>query len=105
MPLRGNVETIKNLLRERYRRGFPVVKEVLQNSDDAKSTKLRFGWTPGLGAGQGNPLLEGPGFIVINDGPFRPEDAENMRNFSSSMQATNGSTIGSFGLGLKSLYH
>ena len=105
MPLRGNVETIKNLLREKYRRGFPVVKEVLQNSDDAKSTKLRFGWTPGLGAGQGNPLLEGPGFIVINDGPFRPEDAENMRNFSSSMQATNGSTIGSFGLGLKSLYH
>ncbi len=105
MPLRGNVETIRNLLAERYNRGFPVIKELLQNSDDAKSTKLRFGWTPGLEAGQGNPLFEGPGFIVINDGPFRPGDADNMRNFSSSMQATNASTIGSFGLGLKSLYH
>ncbi|NDE98601.1 MAG: hypothetical protein EB034_10025 [Verrucomicrobia bacterium] len=102
--LRDDVAVIQGLL-ELYGYGLPVIKEMLQNSDDSCAAKLRFGWSPGLGAGHLNPLLEGPAFIVVNDGPFDRTHAENMRNLRSSVQATNGSTIGSFGVGLKSLYH
>ena len=49
--------------------------------------------------------LEGPAFFVVNDGEFKPEDQRGIRQFGISAKASNQSTIGKFGLGLKSVFH
>jgi len=36
-------------LRDRYRRGLPILKELVQNADDAGAKSLAFGFHPGHG--------------------------------------------------------
>jgi hypothetical protein len=75
-PLSAHIQQIRNDLRERYKGGFPILKELLQNADDAG------GGTPGASASEmvlllanGIPnsrhiLLRTPGLCVVNDGDF-----------------------------------
>ena len=50
----------EKMLAERYHLGFPVIKELIQNSDDAKAQQMVIGWTMGVPQ-VSNPLLRGPG--------------------------------------------
>ena len=100
----ANINLISDNLRDRYRDGFPVVKELVQNADDAGATHLDIGWTHGLPKAS-HPLLQGPTLFIINDGPFRDEDAFAMRQLGLSDRANETATIGKFGLGLKSIFH
>ena len=52
-----------------------------------------------------NPLLHGPGLLVVNDGVFRPKDRRGILSFGESVKATDGSAIGKFGLGQKAVFH
>ena len=63
---------IANNLRERYEydNGFPILKELIQNADDAVASALVFGRHAGF-ANAGHPLLTGPGLWVWNDGPLK----------------------------------
>ena len=53
--------------------GRTLVRELVQNADDAKATRLTFvlcetGWADAT-----NPLLRGPALVVVNDGEFQRE--------------------------------
>lgn len=111
MPNRGfindplaNINLLRDTLHDRYRSGFPIIKELVQNADDAKASQLRLVWTDGL-VEAGHPLLAGPALAVINDGPFSKEDADAIRRMGINYKAADKGTVGKFGLGLKSIFH
>lgn len=62
----ANINLIRDNLRDRYRDGFPVVKELVRNADDAGATHLDIGWTHGLPKAS-HPLLQGPALFIINE--------------------------------------
>ena len=100
----ADIELIRQNLTDRYRTGFPILKELLQNADDAKSTSVEFVWTPGIPTAR-HPLLKGPGLIAINDGRFTDEDRDAIRMMGLSDKFSQQASIGKFGLGLKSVFH
>lgn len=93
-----------NLERYPYGDGFTVFRELLQNADDARSTRVALqslnGWPEA-----DNPLLNGPGLLLINDGEFDARSAEGMQTFGGSMKASDQEAVGRFGLGQKSVFH
>lgn len=98
------VNQIKSNLQDRYEPGYPILKELLQNADDARSRRFKLdvcsGWPDA-----GNPLLQGPGLLVINDGTFYDKDRQGILSFGESVKATDRATIGKFGLGQKAVFH
>ena len=98
------VNLIADNLRDRYENGFPVLKELIQNADDAKARTLIFGSHPGFPDAP-HPLLKGPGLWVFNDGEFKPSDAVDLRSFGIASKAGDTGAIGKFGLGMKSVFH
>ena len=98
------IQQIRNDLRDRYREGFPIVKELLQNADDAEASCLHLGWFSGF-PHIAHPLLKGPALFVLNDGEFKPVDQDGIRRIGISAKASNQAAIGKFGLGLKSVFH
>src|SRR4051812_30522954 len=101
------IEQIKVNLRDRYYSGFPILKELVQNADDARASRLDVGWLPSAG-GDGDrlhPLLRGPGVFVLNDGPFTADDADKIALMGMGSKGGRPASIGKFGLGLKSVFH
>ncbi|MES9887334.1 MAG: hypothetical protein ABW140_11015 [Candidatus Sedimenticola sp. 6PFRAG1] len=98
------VNLIADNLRDRYQTGFPVLKELIQNTDDAPATELHYGLSPGL-KNVSHPLLQGPGLFLINNGDFMPSDARGIRSFGQNSKAADQASIGKFGLGMKSVFH
>ena len=98
------VNLIADNLRDRYDNGFPILKELIQNADDAKARTLIFGSHPGFPEAS-NPLLKGSGLWCFNDGEFKKSDAEDLRSFGFNSKAGDASAIGKFGLGMKSVFH
>jgi hypothetical protein len=45
-------------------RGFPIIKELLQNAEDAHATRVEIGLCDGF-ADASHPLLATPGIFVI----------------------------------------
>jgi hypothetical protein len=100
---RGLLQELKNNLVDRYPRDS-IFKELLQNADDAKATRLELGWSAGF-RNADNLLLRGPGLFSVNNGPFKKEDEQAIRSFGLNYKAADRTTIGRFGLGLKSVFH
>ncbi|MBU2964928.1 hypothetical protein Q4508_15225 [Amphritea sp. 2_MG-2023] len=98
------INLIADNLRDRYQTGFPVLKELIQNTDDAPATELHYGLSPGL-KNAAHPLLQGPGLFLINNGEFKATDARGIRSFGQNAKAADQSSIGKFGLGMKSVFH
>lgn len=98
------VNQIKSNLQDRYDSGFPILKELLQNADDAGARRFRldawYGWPEA-----DNPLLRGPGLLVVNDGGFRQKDRCDILAFGVSGKVTDHAAIGKFGLGQKAVFH
>ena len=99
-----DITQIRNDLDDRYQEGFPIIKELLQNADDAEASCLHIGWFPGFPE-LSHPLLTGPALFIVNDGEFKNEDQRSIRRIGISAKASKQSTIGKFGLGLKSVFH
>lgn len=99
------VSFIRKSLNAWYRDGFAIVKELLQNADDARAARLDIGWASKVPGAIDHPLLAGPGLFILNDGPFTPDDAQAIRRFGLGNKPDNPSKIGQFGLGLKSVFH
>ena len=66
------VNLIADNLRDRYENGFPILKELIQNADDAKARTFIFGRHAGF-PNAAHPLLQGPGLWFFNDGEFQTE--------------------------------
>lgn len=102
------INLIADNLRDRYKSGFPVLKEIIQNADDAGLTdekiQLEFGLSQGIQNAQ-HTLLKGPALFFINNGIFREEDYKAIRSFGLNRKAVEQSSIGKFGLGMKSVFH
>lgn len=92
-------------LRDRYRSGFPILKELVQNADDAGAKSLAFGYHAGHGAAANHMLLKGPALWVLNDGGFKGADRRAIRSFGLNAKAGDSGVIGKFGLGMKSVFH
>jgi hypothetical protein len=98
------VNQIKSNLQDRYDSGYPILKELLQNADDAEARRFRVDALPGWPTA-GNPLLRGPGLLVVNDGFFRKVDETGITSFGESSKAADSAAIGKFGFGQKAVFH
>lgn len=98
------VNQIESNLRDRYDSGYPILKELLQNADDAGAHRFRLDARDGWPNAE-NPLLRGPGLLIVNDGEFRQEDQKGILSFGESVKANDDATIGKFGFGQKAVFH
>ena len=102
------INLIADNLRDRYKSGFPVLKEIIQNADDAgaaaEAIQLDFGLSPGI-PDAAHPLLTGPALYFLNNGHFTRADSVAIRSFGLNRKAAEQSSIGKFGLGMKSVFH
>lgn len=98
------INLITDNLRDRYHNGFPVIKELVQNADDAKASRFIFGVHSGFPDCK-HPLLQGSGLWCFNNGHFKKTDKKAIRSFAENAKAGEESTIGKFGLGMKSVFH
>ena len=81
--------------------GHSIFKEPLQNADDTRATRFELllldrGFEPDV---IHNPLLQGPAFVAINDGPFTKKDARNITSITGTSKSQDTGAVGRFGLG------
>ena len=102
------VRSIQTLLADVYKDagdGRTLLRELVQNADDAKATRLVFivlerGWP-----GAQNSLLRGPALLVANDGSFPATDRDAFHLALGGSKADDAGKVGRFGVGLKSVFH
>lgn len=56
-------------------------------------------------AGAVNPLLAGPGLLVVNDGRYSAQDEQSILQNSASSKTEETGSAGRFGLGQKAVFH
>ncbi|MGL3210963.1 sacsin N-terminal ATP-binding-like domain-containing protein [Bradyrhizobium sp. BR 1433] len=103
-PPRAIFRQIQANLSDRYSSGFPVLKELIQNAEDAGAKVIRFVAHPGWPIAK-NPLLRVPGFAVANDGRFEAKDARGILSFADTAKGDEVAAIGRFGFGQKAVFH
>lgn len=102
------VKAIQTLLSDVYKDvgdGRTLVRELVQNADDAGAERLVFtvleaGWPDAK-----NSLLRGPALVVANNGSFLKKDHEGFHQALGGAKAEEAGKIGRFGIGLKSVFH
>ncbi len=98
------INQIRQNLRDRYKSGFPIIKELIQNADDAFAKHIDLVQIDKIPEAQ-HPLLNGPALIVINDGEFDEKNARAINCIGLSSKTGNPHAVGRYGLGLKSIFH
>ena len=102
------IKAIQTLLADVYKDagdGRTLFRELVQNADDADArrlglTVLERGW-----ADARNSLLRGPALLVANDGAFSDKNREALHKAIGGSKEDEVGKIGTFGIGLKSVYH
>ncbi|XP_020793364.2 LOW QUALITY PROTEIN: sacsin [Boleophthalmus pectinirostris] len=103
------VEFLKDILR-RYPEGGQILKELIQNAEDAGATEVRFMydeteygveslWSPAMAQHQGTALY------VYNDAVFTMEDWNGIQEIARSRKREDPLKVGRFGIGFNSVYH
>ncbi|XP_026768484.3 sacsin-like [Pangasianodon hypophthalmus] len=103
------IDYLKEILR-RYPDGGQILKELIQNADDAGASKTvfihderRYGtdsvWSPALGK------YQGPALYAFNDADFTEEDWEGIQRAGRSIKHDDPTKVGRFGIGFNSIYH
>jgi hypothetical protein len=100
----SDINLLQDLLRNRYRSRYDIIKELIQNADDAKATEIHLGGSKGLPEAR-HPLLQGPAVFAANNGLFTAQNANAIRRLGLNAKANDPGAIGKFGLGLKSVFH
>ena len=109
----GQREKLTNRLK-RILTGYPcekeILKELLQNADDAQATEISFikdprnhpdervfedSWKP----------LQGPALCVYNNKPFTNADMEGIRNLGEGSKGEDPNKTGQYGVGFNAVYH
>ncbi|XP_053401273.1 sacsin-like [Mercenaria mercenaria] len=105
---------INTLLRDGYKDGLSVPKEVVQNADDAGATVVKFLYDErhNSDAKKKEKLFssdlrecQGPALWVYNDSQFTEQDLENITKLNGATKADYQDKIGKFGLGFCSVYN
>lgn len=85
--------------------GRTLLRELMQNADDAQASRLAFVVVnEGLPDPQ-NPLLRHQGLMVVNDGSFLERDQRALHQALGDAKSSDPEKIGRFGVGLKSVFH
>jgi len=101
----GDIEYLRENLLNSYKLGFSIIKELVQNAEDAKASSLDYGWFQGIPNAQ-HPLLRTPALFMLDNGNFTEENAKAIRYIlGGSSKPNQPDSIGKFGLGLKSVFH
>jgi hypothetical protein len=98
----ADIESIRDLVRG-YGSAPSILKELIQNAEDARATRLDVIYVPG-DATSPHSLLRSPGLLIANNGVFLPEDCEAIKQISLGTKGTEERAIGRFGKGLKSVF-
>jgi hypothetical protein len=95
---------IREDLQDRYQDHYAILKELIQNADDAGASELHLVFIERL-AGTEHELLQGPLLAVINNAAFTFEHAAAIRQLQGGSKGLDDCKIGKFGLGQKSVFH
>ncbi|KAF9980129.1 hypothetical protein BGZ75_008779 [Mortierella antarctica] len=107
---------------DEYPDGTQIARELLQNSDDARSTvqwylldhrnHLHYPSSPGQGTKNTLKLFHedleeymGPALLAGNDSLFEEKDFLSMKNLAASEKRADVTKIGQMGIGFNSIYH
>jgi hypothetical protein len=74
----SDINLLQDLLRNRYRSRYDIIKELIQNADDAKATEIYLGRSTGIPEAS-HPLLRGPAIFAANNGAFTTQNANAIR--------------------------
>jgi sacsin len=103
--------SIRNILRN-YPEGTAILKELVQNADDAGAKSISFcldarTHASSKLAGQSLAQFQGPSLLVHNDAIFTENDFQSIQRIGDSLKKTDTqkSKIGRFGIGFNSVYH
>ena len=103
------ITRLSNILKE-YKDGLTIIKEMIQNADDAEATEVnilydaRHHTTEKL-LFKGMADNHGPALVVHNNSTFTNEDFENITKLAGATKANKPLKIGKFGVGFCSVYH
>ena len=102
---------LKNILRD-YTDGFTIVKELVQNADDADATEVNLCYdsrqhhvNPKTLLYSGMAECSGPALVVHNDAVFTDNDFQNITRLAAATKKDKPLKIGKFGVGFCSVYH
>ena len=100
---------IQNIIRD-YPLDITLLKELLQNADDAKSRKMyvvmdkRYHNTSSILSEEWSDL-QGPAMLVWNDSIFSEKDLEGIQELGLGSKRSEADTIGQYGIGFNVVYH
>ena len=100
-PPEADIESIRDLLRG-YDSNLSILKELIQNAEDARASRMDLLYLPGDPAAP-HALLCGPSLLAINDGAFKQEDRVAITQINLGTKGTEERAIGRFGKGLKNV--
>ena len=102
---------LKNILKD-YKDGLTIVKELLQNADDAEATEVNICYDARTHTVKPNSLFfpgmqecHGPALVVHNNATFSQDDFTNITKLAAATKASKALKIGKFGVGFCSVYH
>jgi hypothetical protein len=98
----SDIEAIRDLLRG-YGSVKSILKELIQNAEDAEAPRLDFLYLPPDEATK-HALARGPSLLVVNNGAFREEHRSAIFQINLGTKGTDDRAIGRFGKGLKSVF-
>ena len=102
---------LKNILRD-YKDGLTIIKELIQNADDAEATDINICFDARTHCKDTSKLFfpemcesHGPALVVQNNTVFSDEDFENITKLAGATKKNKHLKIGKFGIGFCSVYH
>ena len=105
------VTRLKNILKD-YKDGITIIKELIQNADDARATEVNICYDGRTHSAQPGSLLfpgmskcHGPALLVHNNATFSDKDFENITKLAGATKLDEPLKIGQFGVGFCSVYH
>ena len=99
----ADIGSIRELLRGGYGTARSILKELIQNAEDADASRMDVYWIPGDSASPLS-LLAHPSLIVSNNGRFTEGNRDAITQMSLGTKGTEERAIGRFGKGLKSIF-
>ena len=102
-------DRLKNILKA-YPADVGILKELLQNADDAKANEIHFVFDPrthdsGQVFSDNWKDLQGPAICVYNDKPFSKEDIEGIQKLGIGSKVDDPLKTGQYGIGFNAVYH
>ena len=100
---------IQNIIRD-YPFDMTILKELLQNADDAKASKMHVILDMRKHNSEHLPSdtwedLQGPALLVWNDSVFSESDLKGIQRLGLGSKRSDSETIGQYGIGFNAVYH